>query len=210
MDDGYYDHSRQEALDLLATCPNRILDIGCGRGGVTRELKRRCPQAKSVGLDLHLDPEYDYAAIFEEFAQVNLDRDALPVDISSFDLILLLDVLEHLREPETLVSHIASKARDGCYVLVSLPNFHYYSNLMAIVRSGRFPYEDSGILDRTHVRFFGFDDARDLLSPYFEIQRTLRFNPFENGKSRLIGRLFGDRYRAYQNIFLCQKKNHAA
>lgn len=209
MQDEYYDRSRSEALDLLPACPSRILDIGCGRGGVTRALKTRCPQAQSVGLDLFLDPAYDYAATFDEFAQIDLERDALPVDIASFDLVLLLDVLEHLRDPEALLARIAGVAKDGCYFLVSLPNFHYYSNLLTIVRSGRFRYVEAGILDRTHVRFFGFEDAKELLSRELKIVRSLAFNPFENAKSRLIGRLLGDRYRAYQNIFLCQKTDRA-
>lgn len=205
MQDGYYDHSRSEALDLLPTCPSRILDIGCGRGGVSRALKVRCPQARSVGLDLFVDPSNDYAAVFEQFEQVDLERDALPVDVASFDLVLLLDVLEHLRDPEALLDKVVDNAQEGCYFLVSLPNFHYYSNLLKIVRSGRFVYDESGILDRTHVRFFGLEDAKDILSKKLKIVRTLAFNPFENAKSRMVGRIFGDRYRAYQNIFLCRK-----
>lgn len=205
MQDGYYDHSRSEALNLLAAHPSRVLDIGCGRGGVTRELKRRYPGMTSVGLDMFLDPAYDYSAIFDNFAQVDLERDPLPVDVTSFDLVLLLDVMEHLRDPEVLLEKVVGSSTQGCYFLISLPNFHYYSNLITIVRSGRFPYSESGILDRTHMRFFGFEDARELLSKRLEIVRTFAFNPFENGKSRMIGRVFGDRYRAYQNIFLCRK-----
>lgn len=210
MQDGYYDHSRSEALNLLVACPARVLDIGCGRGGVTRELKRRCPGATSVGLDMFLDPAQDYTTIFDEFAQVDLERDALPVDLASFDLVLLLDVMEHLRDPEALLNRIIDGVREDCNFLVSLPNFHYYSNLLMIVRSGRFPYGESGILDRTHVRFFGYEDARELLSKRLTIVRTLAFNPFENAKSRFVGRLFGDRYRAYQNIFLCKKAGREA
>lgn len=205
MQDGYYDHSRSEALDLLPACPRRILDIGCGRGGVTRALKQRCPNAQSVGLDLFLDPSFDYASVFDEFAQVDLERDAFPVDIGSFDLVLLLDVMEHLRDPDALLDKIVPAAASGSHFLVSLPNFHNYSNLLTIIRSGRFPYTDAGILDRTHVRFFGFDDARDLLEKRLTVVKTLAYNPFENAKSRMIGRVFGDRYRAYQNIFLCRK-----
>ncbi len=205
MQDGYYDHSRSEALDLLPVCPTRVLDIGCGRGGVTRALKQRCPQATSVGLDLFLDPDYDYSAVFDDFAQVDLEDGALPVAVGEFDLILLLDVLEHLRDPARLLARLVDDARDGCWFLVSLPNFHYYSNLLGIVRSGRFRYTDAGILDRTHLRFFGQEDARELLAGPLTIVRTLPFNPFENARSRLVRRLFGERYSAYQNVFLCQK-----
>mgnify|MGYP003117458193 CR=1 FL=1 len=195
MQDGYYDHNRAEALDLLPTGPQHVLDIGCGRGGVTRELKRRFPGVSSVGLDMFLDPKHDYAATFDDFAQVDL---------------LLLDVLEHLRDPERVLDRISADAAPGTHILVSLPNFHYYSNLLTIVRSARFPYDEAGILDRTHVRFFGFEDAREMLARRFTVVRTLAFNPFENAKSRIVGRIFGDRYRAYQNIFLCQKAGRAA
>ena len=205
MEEGYYDHPRSEALGLLAARPRNVLDVGCGRGGVTRALKERFPGVHSTGVDLFLDPSFDYAASFDQFAQVDLERDSLPVDLAKFDLILLLDVLEHLREPQNLLARLARGVTPGCYFLVSLPNFHYYSNLLMIVKSGRFAYTDSGILDRTHVRFFGFADAVEMLSKELRIIDTLPFNPSENMKSRLIGRLFGDRYRAYQNIFLCQK-----
>lgn len=210
MQNDYYDHSRVEALDLLVARPTHVLDIGCGRGGVTRNLKTRYPGVKSTGLDYFLDPAHDYSATFDAFEQVDLERDGLPVDLNAFDLVMLLDVLEHLREPEALLDRLVEDVAEGCYFLVSLPNFHYYSNLLTIVRSGRFSYADAGILDRTHVRFFGFDDARDLLEKRLKIIRTLAFNPFENWKSRLIGRVFSDRYRAYQNIFLCQKSTRAA
>lgn len=210
MQGGYYDHTRSEALDLLPGCPSQVLDIGCGRGGVSRELKRRCPGLTSVGLDAFRDAGHDYGAIFDRFEQVDLERDTLPVDLATFDLVMLLDVMEHLRDPAALLDRVVPGTAPGCLFLVSLPNFHYYSNLLTIVRSGRFPYAESGILDRTHVRFFGMEDARELLSERLEIERTLAFNPFENAKSRLIGRLLGDRYRAYQNIFLCRKPERAA
>jgi trans-aconitate methyltransferase len=206
LQDGYYDHSRSEALDLLPTCPSIILDIGCGRGGVSRELRARYPQVRAVGLDLYVDPSNNYEAIFEQFTQIDLERDAPPVDLTKFDLVLLLDILEHLRDPVGLLGRLVDGVRPGCYFLVSLPNFHYYSNLIAIIRSRRFRYTNSGILDRTHLRFFGFDDAKDMLSDKLDVIDYLRHNPFENAKSRLIKRVFGDCYSAYQNIFLCQKK----
>lgn len=209
MEDGYYDHSRSEAIDLLPSCPRKVLDIGCGRGGVSRELKRRCPGVESTGLDVYLDPANDYSKTFAHFAQVDLETDELPVDVASFDLVLLLDVLEHLRDPQAVLARIAGCARAGTLFLVSLPNFHYYSNLAQIVRSGRFAYAEDGILDRTHLRFFGFEDARAMLAGVLTVERSLMFNPFANLKSRFVERVFGKRYGAYQNIFLCRKSDSA-
>lgn len=206
----YYDHSRCEAVDLIAKTPKKVLDIGCGRGGVTQEIKRRFPNVSSVGIDMFFDRDLEYDRIFEQFHLVNVEENQIPVDVSDFDLVLLLDVLEHLKKPEKLLGYIQNNLKCDSYVLVSLPNFHYYSNLMRIVKSARFPYSDAGILDRTHLRFFGYKDAVDLLEAQFEIVDTVAFNPFKNIKSRLVDGIFGGQYSAYQNIFLCRKSGHAA
>lgn len=207
MEQGYYSHSRSEALALIQSDPTNVLDVGCGRGGVTRELKRRYPGISCIGLDVFVDPDFDYSSVFDDFQRVDLNLEGLPIDISKFDLIILLDVLEHLSDPGRTLDQIRMAAKSGCKILISLPNFHYYSNLFSIIRSGRFEYQDAGILDRTHLRFFGYQDAKELIETRFHILDTLAFNPFENIKSKIIRKIFGKAYGAYQNIFLCEQRH---
>lgn len=203
----YYNHSRSEALALLRSPPRNVLDVGCGRGGVTRELRRRYSDLSCVGLDVFVDPDFDYSSVFDHFQQADLNSEGFPIDVGNFDLIILLDVLEHLYDPEQTLEQIRMVARPGCKILISLPNFHYYSNLFSIIRSGRFRYQDAGILDKTHLRFFGYEDAKELIESRFDILDALAFNPFENIKSKLIQKVFGRVYGAYQNIFLCEQRH---
>ncbi|MDP1026417.1 methyltransferase domain-containing protein [Sphingomonas sp. KR1UV-12] len=203
--EGYYDNGRPETIDMLVERPARVLDIGCGRGGVTRELQRRHPGLVSVGMDAFCDSSHNYRTTFDEFHHVDIEAAELPVDLATFDLVLLLDVLEHLRDPHSFFERMTAQLNYGCYILVSLPNFHYYPNLLRIIWSGRFQYQSEGIMDRTHLRFFGYKDARDMLAKDVSIIRYIAHNPMESRKSRIIGRIFGDQYRAYQNLFLCRK-----
>lgn len=205
MTDDYYSHARPEALALLKGEPRKVLDIGCGKGGVSRELQRRYPGVSCAGADYFYDKAFDYSEVFERFEQCDLERDSIRYDVAEFDLILLLDVLEHLREPEQVLGRLVGQASPGTSFLVSLPNFHYYSNLWQIARTARFRYEGAGILDATHLRFFGYADALELVGMHLDVVAFKPFNPFPNMASKLVNATLGPRYSAYQNIFLCRK-----
>ena len=76
--------------------------------------------------------------------------DGLPVAI---DVVVCADVLEHVRRPELLLAELAPRLASGGAVIASIPNFgHWYPRLRTLF--GRFDYDNRGILDRTHVRFF--------------------------------------------------------
>ena len=75
------------------------------------------------------------------------------VEPGEFDLALVLDVLEHVAQPSVLLSRVVEKVREGGTVLVSVPNVAHWS-MRASLLLGRFDYQDRGITDRTHLRFF--------------------------------------------------------
>lgn len=203
----YYQHNRSEILQLIDAAPRRVLDIGCGRGGVADILRRHYPELRIVGFDKYKDDSFDYAKIFESFYNVDLSGEWPDIDYSAFDLVLLLDVLEHLVDPEAVLANLSRLAAKGTRVIVSLPNFHAYSNLYEIVKTRRFPYKDSGILDRTHLRFYGQDDARDLISPHFAVDKFLPHHLHPRSRlNKAAAVILGEKYAAYQNIFLCTAK----
>jgi hypothetical protein len=88
---------------------------------------------------------------------------ALP-NVGAPDLVLFLDVLEHLVRPEQVLAQLtANMPREGT-IIVSLPNIAHVSVSVPLLASGSFEYRDAGILDRTHLRFFVRNSALALLN----------------------------------------------
>jgi 2-polyprenyl-3-methyl-5-hydroxy-6-metoxy-1,4-benzoquinol methylase len=207
INSSYYQQHRAEILQLIQVPPLRILDIGCGKGGVAAMLRGRFNKVWISGFDKYKDEAFDYSTLFDSFHNVDLSGDWPDIDYTTFDLILLLDVLEHLTDPDVVLAKLARSVAPDARVIVSLPNFHAYGNLYQIIKTGRFKYEDSGTLDRTHLRFYGQQDARELIEAHFEVEAFLphHLQP-RSTLNRVAATLLGEKYAAYQNIFLCRPK----
>lgn len=143
----------------------RVLEIGAGPGSITRFLKE---QAKCIITAIEID---DSALpllkpFCKEVFQCDLNdpnwMDCLAKD-AGFDVIVAADVLEHLLDPwRTLTSMKGLLAPNG-YVIVSLPNAGH-NGVVAALLSGNFHYHDWGLLDRTHLRFFGMQNIQELFT----------------------------------------------
>ncbi len=144
--------------DLLALMPagaRRVVEVGCMHGALAQAYRQANPAAHFTGIDI--DP--DYAAVAAGACNV-----ALPGDIELFDEAqwarlfpsdcwVFGDCLEHLRDPWRIVRTIREHIdTDGCLV-TCIPNAQHWSVQMRLA-TGLFRYEDSGLLDRTHVRWF--------------------------------------------------------
>jgi SAM-dependent methyltransferase len=143
-------------LDMLRFIPNGIetvLEVGCAGGGFGHQLKMRGVR-EVWGVEV--------VPSAAQRAQELLDRvlvgdvadliDELPP--AYFDVVVFNDVLEHLVDPFTVLTRIKSKIRDGGMVVSSIPNIRYYETLSDLVLHKNWEYQESGILDRTHLRFF--------------------------------------------------------
>ena len=138
-----------------------VLDIGCGEGFFAAELAKS--GNRITGIDDRLLPAND---VFERYFTADLDGGIAGVvdklHGQRFDRVLLLDVLEHLKSPENILqqAHAALK-REGS-LIVSLPNIaNIFVRIMLLF--GRFDYQQRGLLDKTHLRFFTRRSARRLL-----------------------------------------------
>lgn len=150
--DAYYRHERREVEPLLPPRAERVLDVGCGAGTTLAWLKQRYPAALTIGLEGNpavrgaLERNADIAHI------VDLNND-IP-DVGAPDLILCLDVLEHLVYPERTLARLAGILAPHGTIVVSLPNVAHLSVALPLAVLGEFRYRDAGILDRTHLHFF--------------------------------------------------------
>ncbi len=136
---------------------SRVLDVGCGRGFVARELIAK--GCSVVGVDEH-PPEPGNVS---EFIHWRLDETALPVRITDFDCLLLLDVIEHLPRPERFLETVRRDVgTEPPTIFLSVPNVGFLPVRM-MLSLGQFNYGKEGILDFTHSRLFTLGSLRDML-----------------------------------------------
>ncbi len=159
----YFRRVRTDIADLLDASYKGVLDIGCGTGNTAGWLKEtgRCAWAGGVeptgaAAEAARRLDYIFAGGVEDFLN---SADRPPVD-----LILCLDVLEHLVDPWTAVRRLAGLLPPGGTLIASLPNVRFYKVSLPLVLHGRWEYQSEGILDATHLRFFTRDTALGLLT----------------------------------------------
>lgn len=78
----------------------------------------------------------------------------VPKACGEFDLVLCTDILEHLRDPEALLCKLKGAMSPGGLILISVPNVRNWHVLYSLIAKGEWEYRDSGLLDKTHLRFF--------------------------------------------------------
>ena len=162
---GYYGHARTEIAALLPARVDRVLEVGCGRGATLAWLKHTGRCEHTTGIEL-----FSHAA---EAARAVVDRvetgDAGKLlDVvgreGGFDAVLCLDVLEHLHDPWAFVERIPPLLNPGGVLIVSVPNVRHWRVSADLLFRGRWRYTDAGVLDRTHLRFFTREGARELVA----------------------------------------------
>jgi GT2 family glycosyltransferase/2-polyprenyl-3-methyl-5-hydroxy-6-metoxy-1,4-benzoquinol methylase len=156
----YYHHARPEILDIVPRSACKVLDVGCGAGGFSASLKAR--QLVEVhGVEL--------VAQAAELARGHLDRvwnssieEALPkLPDGYYDCIVVADVLEHLLDPRNVLVSLKGKLAAGGRIVSSIPNVQNWDVLSNLIQ-GRWDYQNAGILDSTHLRFFTRKSVEEL------------------------------------------------
>ena len=148
----YYSYSRPEIQALIPSSAKKILDIGCGTGELGKALKER-QDCEVTGVEIV--PEV------ADKARENLDKvivgdieeiiDDLPENY--YDVVIFADVLEHLKNPWKILSQIKTRINAQSIVIISIPNVRHWSVIKDLLE-GRWDYQEAGILDKTHLRFF--------------------------------------------------------
>jgi len=155
---GYYEQGRPELVALLPPLLGRVLDVGCGTGGVGRAIRDRAESLTGIEIDPAVAeearPAYDRLVVGP--AEERLGEAGGP-----FDTILLYDVLEHIADPAALLRALRPRAAGGALLHVSVPNARHFSLARDLVLHGTFGYAEYGIRDNTHLRWF---TRRDLVA----------------------------------------------
>lgn len=137
-----------------------VLDVGCNEGylATLADPSNRfwgiegMPQAAAVARERYVEV---LLGNLNEYRDFRIDR--------KFDVIVLADVLEHLLSPLDVLSWVNGLLAPGGRVILSLPNIaNWLIRLRLLV--GRFDYEETGILDRTHLHFYTYSSARRMVA----------------------------------------------
>lgn len=156
FDGQYYTNERRDITEYIGeeeAAPIKVLEIGCGMGATLGHVRNRYPNAEVYGIELsdmvvHMAKKY-----LPAIEQGNIENMLLGYPENFFDYIIFGDVLEHLHNPQKVLKEIRKYLKPSGFILASIPNILHYSVILELLR-GRFSYKDSGILDRTHLRFF--------------------------------------------------------
>ncbi len=161
----YFSRARTDIAPLLPAQIGRVLEFGCGSGGTLEWLKTSRGAGTTVGVEIEPGVAETARARADRILTLDAERDPLPEDLGTFDLVLCLDVLEHLRDPWRFVEGIAARhLADGGTLIASVPNIRHAGVVLPLLLGGHWRYAESGILDRTHLRFFTRESAIELLS----------------------------------------------
>lgn len=168
----YYTHIRSGLINYIQK--NRedkfsVLEVGCGLGLTLGEIQCIYPNAKVSGIEI-VPKVADIGKNLYDIIQGDIETMQLPYKPHQFDYIIFGDVLEHLKNPEETLRRLEDfLTEDGCFIC-SIPNIMHVSVLEPLIR-GEFNYQDAGILDRTHLRFFTMSSIVDMFNTIgFEVE----------------------------------------
>jgi 2-polyprenyl-3-methyl-5-hydroxy-6-metoxy-1,4-benzoquinol methylase len=163
--ESYFNTSRMDVLDLLRDKQGvKILEIGAGTGATLVTSKDLGIASEVTGIELmRIEGSGQDNPTIDRFIIGDLNSALKDIERSYFDVVICADVLEHLVDPWSVLKELHERMVEGGTLVVSLPNFRNHRVLRKLIVGGSFEYADSGILDKTHLRFFCKKDIIEML-----------------------------------------------
>jgi 2-polyprenyl-3-methyl-5-hydroxy-6-metoxy-1,4-benzoquinol methylase len=148
----YFKKSRTEMLPYVPSAARRILDVGCGAGGFSAQLRR--PGREIWGAEYDPDAAQAAGGVLDKVLCGPIESILPQLPARHFDCVVFNDVLEHLVDPFQLLRDIQSYLTSDAVIVASIPNVRYLYHLREVLVDRQWRYRNYGILDRTHLRFF--------------------------------------------------------
>jgi len=150
----YYSGIRWDIIDLIPEGNHKILEVGCGTGNTLIKLKKIHKAQEIYGLEMNEEIVQGHIKDINKVIVGDVEQIDPSFPDEFFDYIIFGDVLEHLIEPEKILKKYTKYLNKNGMIIASIPNIKNYTVLFDLIIRDKFEYKDSGILDRTHLRFF--------------------------------------------------------
>ena len=181
----YYQNQRGEIYGMIPVTAQKVLEIGCAAGGFrlnfpeqveywgVEPVSEAAEQARQKKIKV-LCGTYDEVC------------DQLPA--AYFDVVVCNDVIEHVADPEAFIVSLKDKLAPNGVLVGSIPNVRFWGNLINLLVRRDWKYEESGVLDRTHLRFFTAKSFRRLMNNVgYELELL---NGIESKRMKILKVLF--------------------
>jgi GT2 family glycosyltransferase/2-polyprenyl-3-methyl-5-hydroxy-6-metoxy-1,4-benzoquinol methylase len=165
----YYSFARGEIIDAVVKnglSAKRVLEIGCAGGATGKKMKETMSVDYYVGVEICEEAAGSARQHLDRVIVADIEKSDLMdfgLKHGNFDLLLALDVLEHLYNPWDVLASLKKFLKPDGHVIASIPNIQNVTIVNSLI-SGRWRYESAGILDATHVRFFTMEEIEKLFS----------------------------------------------
>jgi len=150
---GYYSNIRPEMYEFIPVKAGKILEAGCGEGIFASQVKEKL-NAEVWGLELDFESAEIASKKIDKVLQGDIALTISQLPKNYFDCIIFNDVLEHLVNPYEVLEALKQNLAPNGVIVSSIPNARYWRVFKMYVFGKNWKYENDGVMDRTHLRFF--------------------------------------------------------
>ena len=147
----YYQNQRPEIYNIVPESANKILEIGCAAGGFRLNFTE---QVEYWGVEPVREAAEQARQKHIKVLCGTYDDVCAQIPDGYFDVIVCNDVIEHMLDPEAFLVSLKSKLAANGVIVGSIPNVRFWDNLINLLLRRDWKYEENGVLDKTHLRFF--------------------------------------------------------
>jgi len=210
MSNNYFSNYRLDIQQYIVGNPCSILELGCANGLMGNDLKKKYNLLFYTGVDYNIDALKNAEKNLDKVIHFDFNKDNIEnffkLIENKYDYIICSDVLEHLINPLDLLEKLKNNLNENGKIIISIPNIMHISVIYNLLFKMDFPYTESGILDKTHLKFFTEKSFKR------ELNKLSLYNintHYQNGyKSKILSYIFGKKILNYftrQIIYIIQK-----
>lgn len=180
----YIDRVVWEIIWEIPEGSHKVLDLGCGGGLTGLTLQQEGKASEVIGVEISQEAARRAMGRMDQVIVGDLEQMEFPFPEDDFDFIILGDVLEHLIDPWQFLSRVKKYLKPTGRIIATMPNVRCWKVVYPLVFRGQWVYEEYGVLDKSHLRFF---TKRTMLSLFRDAGLTVHKIVAMTGKNTISG-----------------------